>query len=610
LPEKLALAERLPAVVRWAIIAAPSARLYDCEGAVVPTLRKQWRLPQEAPASFHVAMPDVNPIVRQILFARGYETPGAARGFLAGEPPHPNPFDLPHMSALVGRLRQAISDQEEIAVYGDYDVDGITGLVVLISTLEALGARVRPYIPHRMTEEYGLNRQALARLRRAGVRVVVTVDCGIRSVGEIAYGRKIGLDILVTDHHSVPEALPSAVLVNPKLAGSRYPFPDLAGVGVAYRVAQGLIRAARRTARRSTPPAEIAEDSFLDLVALGTVADLVPLVGENRSLVREGLARLNATARPGLLALFEVAGISPGHVDSEEIAFGLAPRLNAAGRLDTALRAYELLSTEAEDRARELANELQEINVQRRALTEELGRKARETWRTGPDEPVIFVAGPDFHKGIVGLVASRLTDEFYRPSLVIEVDGEHSRGSARSIPEFNITEALTECADLLARYGGHAMAAGFTLATDRLDAFQRRLLEVARARLDGIELVPKVDVDAVQPLSDATWETARALEMLRPFGQGHPAATLVSRNVQVRDARVVGEKHLLLKVSDGRVVWDAIAFRQAQALEDLAPRLDLAYSLSVRQWQGQPRLRLVIEDLRPSQAEQERSLGD
>lgn len=569
----------------------------------MPATRKQWRLPLEAPASFHAALPEISPVARQILFARGYQTPAAARGFLAGEPLHPNPFDLPQMSALVARLRQAIREQEEIAVYGDYDVDGITGLVVLVSTLRALGARVRPYIPHRMTEEYGLNRQALARLRREGVRVVLTVDCGIRSVDEIAYGRKIGLDILLTDHHSVPEILPAAILVNPKLADSRYPFPDLAGVGVAYRVAQSLIRAAHRTARRPVPPPQLAEDSFLDLVALGTVADLVPLVGENRSLVREGLARLNRTSRPGLLALFEVAGIAPGQIDSEEIAFGLGPRLNAAGRLDTALRAYELLSTESEDRARELARELHEINLQRRELTEELGQKARETWRIGPDEPLILVAGPDFHKGIVGLVASRLTEEFYRPSLVIEVDGEHCRGSARSIPEFNITEALGECADLLARFGGHAMAAGFTLATDRLEAFEQRLLGVARSRLDRTELVPKVDVDAVQPLSDATWETARALEMLRPFGQGHPPPVLVSRDVQVRDARVVGEKHLLLKVSDGRVVWDAIAFRQAQALQDLPPRLDLAYGLSVRHWQGEPRLRLVIEDMRPSQAQ-------
>ena len=542
-------------------------------------------------------------MVRQVLFARGYATPQAVRDFLAGESLHPNPFDLPQMGALVERLRRAIREQEEIAIYGDYDVDGITALVVLASTLEALGARVRPYIPHRMTEEYGLNRQALARLRRGGVGVVLTVDCGIRSVDEIAYGRKLGLDILVTDHHSVPETLPQAVLVNPKLGGSRYPFPDLAGVGVAYRVAQCLIRVARRTARRSAPPLPISEDSFLDLVALGTVADLVPLVGENRSLVHAGLAQLNQTSRPGLVALLEVAGVARGHVDSEEIAFGLGPRLNAAGRLDTALRSYELLSTASEDRAKELAQELHEINAKRRELTDELGEKARESWRVGPDEPLIFVAGPDFHKGIVGLVASRLTDEFYRPAVVIEVDGEHCRGSARSIPEFNITEALAECADLLARFGGHAMAAGFTLATEKLDAFQQRLLDVARSRLDGIELVPKVDVDAVHPLSDATWDTARALEQLRPFGQGHSVPILVSRDVQVRDARVVGEKHLQLKVSDGRVVWDAIAFRQAQALEGLPPRLDLAYSLSVRHWQGEPRLRLVVEDMRPAQAQ-------
>lgn len=567
----------------------------------MPALRKRWRLPQEASASFHAALPDVNPLVRQVLFARGLTTPEAVHAFLAGTPDHSNPFDLPQMSTLVGRLRRAIRDREEIAIYGDYDVDGITALVVLASTLQALGGRVRPYIPHRMTEEYGLNRQALAHLRQEGVRVVLTVDCGIRSLDEIAYGQALGLDILVTDHHSAPDTLPAAAaLVNPKLPGSHYPFHDLAGVGVAYRVAQSLLRAARRTARRTDPAPGIEEESFLDLVALGTVADLVPLTGENRNLVCQGLARLNATSRPGLRALFEVASIAPGRVDSEEIAYGLAPRLNAAGRLDTALRAYELLSTANEERARQLARDLDELNAERQRLTDELCQQARQTWPIGPEEPLLFVAGPEFHRGIVGLVASRLTEEFYRPALVIEVDGEHCRGSARSIPEFNITEALAACADLLGRFGGHAMAAGFSLARDRLDAFQQRLLEVARSRLDGIELVPTVDVDAVHPLSGATWDAARALERLQPFGHGHPVPTLVSLGVQVRDARPVGRGHLRLTVSDGRAVWDAIAFRQAEALAELPSRVDLAYNLGVDYWQGEPRLRLVVRDMRPA----------
>jgi single-stranded-DNA-specific exonuclease len=582
----------------------------------VSALKRRWRLPGEAPASFHAALPEVSPLVRQVLFARGFSTPEAVRTFLTVEPDHSNPFDLPQMSALVARLRRAIRDQEEIAVYGDYDVDGITALVVLASTLQALGARVRPYIPHRMTEEYGLNRQALAHLRREGVRVVLTVDCGIRSAEEIAYGQSLGMDILVTDHHSVPETLPAAAaLVNPKLPGSRYPFRELAGVGVAYRVAQALLRVARRMGQaKGRSDIEIDEEWLLDLVALGTVADLVPLRGENRNLVREGLLRLNTTSRLGLLALLEVAGIAAGDVDSEKIAFGLAPRLNAAGRLDTALRAYELLSTSDKARARTLAQELHELNVERQQLTDELCGKAQETWQIGPEEPLLFVAGPGFHKGIVGLVASRLTEEFYRPSVVIEVDGEHCRGSARSIPEFDITGALSECADLLSRYGGHAMAAGFSLATERLGAFQRRLLEVARSRLQGVELVPTLDIDAVCSLSDVTWDTARALDQLRPFGQGHPMPTLVSRSVQVRDARVVGNTHLKLTVSDGRLVWEAIAFRQSAALLQLATRqalapgrqalapggVDLAYNVTVRRWQGEPRLQLIVRDLCPT----------
>jgi len=565
-------------------------------------LRKRWRLPQEANAGFHASLPDINPLVRQILYARGYTTPEAARTFLVGAPDHPNPFDLPQMSLLVDRLRRAIRQQEEIAIYGDYDVDGITALVVLARTLRALGARVRPYIPHRMSEEYGLNRRALANLRQEGVRVILTVDCGIRSVDEIAYGRALGLDILVTDHHSVPETLPSAqAIVNPKLPGSRYPFCDLAGVGVAYRVAQALLRVARRTARRNDPPLPVSEESFLDLVALGTVADVVPLVGENRNLVRTGLVHLNRMDRPGLSALCQVAGVSSGHIDSEQIAFRLAPRLNATGRLDTALRACELLLTEDPSRAEALARELHEINTERQRLTEELHEQARATWLAEASEgPLIFVAGPGYHKGIVGLVASRLTEEFYRPALVIEVDGDHCRGSARSIPEFNITAALGECADLLQRYGGHAMAAGLTLETARLEELRERLQAIAGERLREVELMPSLQIDAVCPLSDASWETVRALDELRPFGQGHAVPTCLSRNVLVRDARVVGERHLRLAVSDGRATWEAIAFRQAEALPDLPSRIDLAYNLEVNRWNGEARIQLIVQDLRPA----------
>jgi len=568
----------------------------------VPVLRKRWRLPQEANAGFHASLPDINPLVRQILYARGYTTPEAARTFLVGAPDHPNPFDLPQMSLLVDRLRRAIRQQEEIAIYGDYDVDGITALVVLARTLRALGARVRPYIPHRMSEEYGLNRRALANLRQEGVRVILTVDCGIRSVDEIAYGRALGLDILVTDHHSVPETLPSAqAIVNPKLPGSRYPFCDLAGVGVAYRVAQALLRVARRTARRNDPPLPVSEESFLDLVALGTVADVVPLVGENRNLVRTGLVHLNRMDRPGLSALCQVAGVSSGHIDSEQIAFRLAPRLNATGRLDTALRACELLLTEDPSRAEALARELHEINTERQRLTEELHEQARATWLAEASEgPLIFVAGPGYHKGIVGLVASRLTEEFYRPALVIEVDGDHCRGSARSIPEFNITAALGECADLLQRYGGHAMAAGLTLETARLEELRERLQAIAGERLREVELMPSLQIDAVCPLSDASWETVRALDELRPFGQGHAVPTCLSRNVLVRDARVVGERHLRLAVSDGRATWEAIAFRQAEALPDLPSRIDLAYNLEVNRWNGEARIQLIVQDLRPA----------
>ncbi|MGQ9683750.1 MAG: single-stranded-DNA-specific exonuclease RecJ [Anaerolineae bacterium] len=569
----------------------------------MPALLKRWRLPSEAPPGFHEALPDVHPLARQVLYARGLRTAAQVRAFLAGSPDHPNPYDLGQMSALVDRIRRAIRAGETIAVYGDYDADGITGLVILVSVLQSLGAHVRPYIPHRLTEEYGLNREALCSLRQEGVRVVLTVDCGIRSVDEIAFARSLGLDVLVTDHHSIPETLPpAAALVNPKLPSSRYPFRELSGVGVAYRVAQALLRAHRRLQRPGATLPDVDEQTYLDLVALGTVADLVPLIGENRSLVRDGLQRLNATARPGLLALIRAAGLRPGHIDSQDIAFGLAPRLNASGRLDTALRSYELLSTADSTRADALAGELDGMNAERQELTERLCERARQMWRVGPPEPLIIVAEEGFHKGVVGLVASRLTDEFYRPSVVIEVAGDHCRGSARSIHELNITEALGTCADLLDRYGGHAMAAGFSLPTANLAAFQERLLQTVRARLAGIELLPSLSIDAICPLTEATWEAAGALDGLRPFGQGHPVPLLVSRGVRVRNWRTVGRGHLRLQVSDGRAVWDAIAFRQAAALSPLPPILDLAYHLDMHQWDGETRLRLVVKDLRPTES--------
>ena len=400
-------------------------------------------------------------LVVQILYNRGVTSPNQVADFLNSNPPIRNPLGTPKLKGLdkaVARLRRAIQQREPVAVYGDYDVDGVTATALLTQTLTALGADARPYIPDRVDEGYGLNKEALGKLHGEGVRVVVTVDCGIRSPQEVAFGSDLGLDLIVTDHHSVATDVPPALAcINPKQNDCPYPFKDLAGVGLAFKLAQALLLVERWTKGQ----APLSDDDLLDLVALGTVADLAPLVDENRALVQRGLIRLNAAPRAGIAALMQASGARPGAVDATTIGYTLGPRLNAAGRIEHAMAAYRLLITDDAAQARELAVELDQRNRERQRLTRETHDKARELALAGdPTTPLLFAADPNFRAGVVGLAASRLTEEFYRPSIVVEQGQVESRGSCRSIPEFHITRALDECAELLIRHGGHAAAAG------------------------------------------------------------------------------------------------------------------------------------------------------
>lgn len=552
--------------------------------------------------------PGLSPLIVQLLYNRGLSTPSEVRAFLKGEWPEDNPFRLKGMNEAVTRLRQAIRQREPIAVYGDFDTDGVTATALLVETLSALGAQVRPYIPHRVEEGYGLNMNALRELARRGSRVVVTVDCGIRSVPEVAYGRRLGLDIIVTDHHAPGEELPPATAaINPKQADCRYPFKELAGVGLAFKLAQALLRAHRQTpvasskvgARGRAPL--LQEEDLLDLVALGTVADLAPLLGENRALVMRGLEKLNQPQRLGLQALISRAGVRPGQITATTIGYILGPRLNAAGRLDTAMASYNLLLSSSPTEAESLALKLEEVNRERQRLTVDTLERAREqVLALGEEEKLFFVAAEDYLPGIVGLVAQRLTEEFYRPSVVVELGEKTSRGSARSIPEFNITAALDQCRDLLVRYGGHAAAAGFTVANANLEPLQQRLRQIAMHQLEGRELLPTLSIDAEVDLSEINWATYTLLEQLEPFGYANPAPLLLSRGVIVRDARLVGEDHLKMTLSDGRVVWDAIAFHQGEWVGKLPRCLDIVYTLEVNEWNEEKRLQLNVKDLRPS----------
>jgi len=504
------------------------------------------------------------------------------------------------MNEAVTRLRQAIRQREPIAVYGDFDADGVTATALLVETLSALGAQVEPYIPHRVDEGYGLNEEALRELAQRGIKVVVTVDCGIRATDEIAHGCGLGLDIIVTDHHSPGEELPPATAaINPKQSDCRYPFKKLAGVGLAFKLAQALLRVNRQTPV-ARGKADLDEEDLLDLVALGTVADLAPLLGENRALVRRGLEKLNQPQRLGLQALIFQAGVRPGQITASTIGYVLGPRLNAAGRLDTAMASYNLLTSNSSAEARSLALELDRVNRERQRLTVDTLERAREqVLAIGEEEKLFFVAAKDFLSGIVGLVAQRLTDEFYRPSVVVELGEETSRASCRSIPEFNITKALDQCSNLLVKYGGHSAAAGFTVANANLEPLQQSLRQIATRELEGQELLPTLEIDAEVDLTEMNWATYALLEQLEPFGYANPIPVFLSREVFVRDARVVGEDHLKMTLSEGRAVWDAIAFRQGGWAGKLPHRIDVVYTLEVNEWNEEKRLQLNVKDLRP-----------
>jgi single-stranded-DNA-specific exonuclease len=569
----------------------------------MPSHAKRWQVAPQAPPSHIARFSHLHPLIVQVLYNRGITDPADVAAFLGSTGGEASPFALEGISEAVTRLRHALRAEEPIAVYGDFDADGVTATVLLVQTLQALGGSVRHYIPHRVDEGYGLHKAALAQLAREGTRVVVTVDCGVRSADEVAYARRLGLDVIVTDHHSIGPQLPEAVaVIDPKRPDCPYPC-ELAGVGVAYRLAQALLHSHRQTPV-TAQEVRLEEDDLLDLVALGTVADLAPLLGENRTLVQRGLASINRMERPGVEALCRQAGLKPGQVDATSIGFALGPRLNAAGRLTHAQEAYQLLETAYPSEAERLAAELDHLNRERQQLTLETHERARRLALDAGDEetPFLFAAAPDFQAGIVGLVASRLVDEFYRPAVVVEVGKKYSKGSARSIPEFHITAALDECADLLFHHGGHAAAAGFTVLSEHLGELERRLRRLAAEQLAGVELAPVLAVDAAVELAQMSGALHRELNVLEPCGYANPHPLFLSQNVRLLGQRAVGSdgKHLKLTLSDGQAVWDGIAFRQGEWAGKLPDRVDVVYHLEANEWDGQQRLQLNVQDVRPA----------
>jgi single-stranded-DNA-specific exonuclease len=518
--------------------------------------QRRWLLPEHR----SVDAPDgIAPLIARILANRGLEVAQmpdflAARVALGGPP-------MTDLERSVQRLRHALAARERIVIYGDYDVDGITGAAILVRAFRQLGVAVAAYIPDRYEEGYGLNAQAIRKLAADGTKVIVSVDCGVTAVKEAELARELGIDLIITDHHHPPAVLPDAhALVNPRRPGDPSLDKDLAGAGVALVVARSLLGELGYALR---------EDELLQLVALATVADVVPLKAANRGLVRKGLDALNRAPILGVRALVDRAGLKLGRVNASDIGFVLGPRLNAAGRIADAEEALRLLLTEDAAEAKSLADTLEGRNTERQELTRQVVKAARERAEERPEAWATVVADPEWPAGIVGLAASRLVEDHGRPAVVIALQGDEGKGSCRSISKVHIAEALDECDDLLIKHGGHAMAAGFSVAKGLIPAFTARLDEVVRRRLGGVRPVPTLHVDAEIEPEALTARLALELADLEPCGAGNPRPRLLVRNVKVYGIRQVGADagHLRCKMTVGRFTFDAMAFRRGDHAE-------------------------------------------
>jgi single-stranded-DNA-specific exonuclease len=543
----------------------------------------------------------IDPVIARLLLLRGITTPDEATRFLnpALDQLH-DPFLLMDLRPAVDRLLRAIEQGERIAVHGDYDVDGVTSTVMLRRLLELLGADVVHFIPDRIRDGYGLQPPAIERLAEQQVKVVVSVDCGIRSESAAIRAGELGLDLIITDHHEPDTTLPQAfAIINPKRPGCAYPDKDLAGVGVAFKLVQALCQQADRT--RWLP-------GFIKLAALGTVADVVPLRGENRVIARLGLAQLSKGPHtPGVRALLDATGLLGETVTSFHVAFRLAPRINAAGRMSTpdlATRLLLLTGEGAAAEAKELAELLESENLRRQQEEADILAAARRKVETDPDvgaHALLIVWGDSWHRGVIGIVASKLVDAFHRPAIVLSVEGDVAHGSGRSIPGFDLLAALEHCGDLFTRFGGHRHAAGMTIDSGRLKELRTRITGFANDRLGPDELTPRLRVDARMPLRSITPAVVEGLRAMEPFGAGNPRPVFHTGPVELaRSPRVMKARHLALTVRQDTRVMRAVAWRMADRLDFVTTHstaLDLAYNLTENHYRGETTVELSVADI-------------
>ena len=564
-------------------------------------MRKIWRIRDSNPIiqkALSSAL-NISNITAQLLINRGITDAAGATDFMkCSLASCSDPFLLKDMDKAVFRVKKSISRGEKILIYGDYDVDGMTGVAVLSSALKNLGAIVATYIPNRLEEGYGLNMGAIKKAHKSGVHLIVTVDCGITSFKEVEYANSLNIDVIVTDHHEILESRipPAYAVINALQDDCTYPFKHLAGVGIAFKLTKALYE--------DTPL--FAED-FLDLVSLGTVADIAPLIGENRILTKYGLGELNRRGRIGLKALMDVAGLNGKDISSGHIGFVLGPRINAMGRVGSPQKALDLLLSEDESDALKLAKILNTENRSRQKieaaiLEEALSKLEREV--NFKHHRVIVLGSENWHPGVIGIVASRIADRFYRPTILISLDGKLGKGSGRSIENFHLFEYLLRCKDHLVGFGGHESACGITIDKGKIDEFRDRINEEAAKDVEESVFSPKLDIDMDIPLNMLSERVIAEIESLSPFGSDNPRPVLASRNLIVKDGpRQIGKSGFKMWVTDNRITCEAVSFSKNNLeVPKTGSSVDLAYTPSINDWQGVQSIQLELLDIRSATA--------
>jgi len=560
----------------------------------------------------------ISPVMAQVLISRGFKTVSEIRDFLyPGATNLSDPFELPSMKTAVARIRTSLERKERVLVHGDYDVDGLTATAIMLQVLGVIGLDAFYFIPNRMLHGYGFHAPAVDMAKKLGARLIITVDCGVTSVDAVSYANTSGIDVIITDHHeplrnqkpgmqknggmNTAEAqeflLPdAAAVINPKLMSPGSKLSILSGAGVALKFAQALAM------EEGVPFSNDDVLQLYDLAALGTLADVVPLTGMNRVILKEGLKSIQAGSRPGIKALQEVSGLNGKEMKAGRLSFTLVPRMNAAGRVADARDVVKLLLSEREEEAVELSSWLDRLNRERQQIEGEVYQEALEKLSGSDIPPAIVLAGEGWHQGVLGIVASRIAEEFYRPAFIFSIEDGIAKGSARSIPSFDICKGLTETGGLLLSFGGHRQAAGIKLNAADLRAFGKAIGGIVHASLDMSDLQPVLEIDANIRLSEITHGLVQEFSLLEPFGFGNPEPLTGAKALEVIGPRIVGERHLKLRLKKDNTSLDAIGFNMAGLLPELqeAAFTDAVFTPAVNDWNGNSYLQLVLKGLRPS----------